>query len=934
MKKGFRIFHSFILNFLTLSVIIAQSEKDPFSYQEGVRLFDLPDATEETDSLAVLLFQEVLRMPSNKVSRETHFDCHEKLGILFLIEGKPKRAIQSLAQAKNFFELGGLPDTLIFNTLVYLGDSYFMLNKGDSSIYFLQQAENILAQKQSTNDKGRLYNSLGVTYYEMGNYVQAITYFSKAKSLVWENTAILPSGDYVRLAVESFQSNEASAYANLRNFQKAINLYLELLLFTSKPDAIYSKLASLYVERSLPDSAAFFLGKIQSESERELLVNRNLEADIYLSQGKYKLAENLLRKLISETSVIQKRNFDNSYQLGVSHKLLAKVYLEEGVYAPALEAIQQAIVRFSEGFTSTDYRVNPSPSSNNWGMLDLFESLLIKASVFLKAANSGYSDDFFTLGFDTYRAAFSMIYNMGNFYDNEEARIFLGERAQAAYRDAIVLSMKRFKSTGDSNYAWQAFNWTEESKSTALELALNEQMTRAESGVSNFQKQEERDLKLKLSKTNRQLLESEDPDVIRNLENDLRDIRLELSRIYSVYQQQSDPEDSTRVKDRLDYTYIDGVTKHSTTALISFFWEGNLLYRFIITDSGIQATQITEADKLSKEMDSLQEFLLSSEGRTRTKLDYVSAEVYRILFSDVESTLRSKSAWIVFPDSKLTHQPIEMLIDSNGKYLVENHVISYQFSAKFLTESAVIDTDLFQQSVGFAPFNKKGFSTGEEAFAVLPYAETELERVYGQKYYYNQATKQRFLGVVENASIIHLATHAKAEKEDPDRAFIAFFPEEEDFRLFYDELYSLDLQKARLVFLSACDTHSGNILNSEGLISLSRAFAYAGCANIVGSIWKAEDKVVAYLSHKFYVYLEDGFSMAKSLQLAKVDLLKDPTMAQYNHPYFWSSLVFIGGISPEINPMPIGIWVLIFLISLSILISIWLYLHKLRSKRV
>lgn len=419
MKASSNILLILMLDLVILSPLFSQSERVVNLYQEGLRLFKLPEATEVTDSLAIRIFQEVLRTHSSKVTREIQFDSQEKLGILFLIEGKPERAISSFLDAKRLFELGGFSDTLAFSPLLYLGDSYFMLNRGDSSIYFLKQAENILEQKQSMEDKGRLFNSLGVTYYEMGNYVQAITYFSKAKSLVWEDTSLPPPVGNALFAVESFQSNEASAYANLRDFKKAIALYLDLLEFTSKPAAIYSKLATLYVERSLPDSASFFLKRIQSNAERELLVNRNLEAEIYFAQGKYSRAETLLRILISEKGATSKEKFDNAYQLGITYKLLAKVYLQKGAYAPALEAIQQSIVRFSKGFSSLDYRVNPDPSSYNWGMLALFESLLIKADVFLKAANSGYSDDFFKLGFDTFRAAFSMVYYMGNFYDNE-----------------------------------------------------------------------------------------------------------------------------------------------------------------------------------------------------------------------------------------------------------------------------------------------------------------------------------------------------------------------------------------------------------------------------------------------------------------------------------------------------------------------------------
>lgn len=94
-----------------------------------------------------------------------------------------------------------------------------------------------------------------------------------------------------------------------------------------------------------------------------------------------------------------------------------------------------------------------------------------------------------------------------------------------AYSNAIVTSMKRYSATGEESFAWQAFNWAEESKSSALELALNGHLLRSESGVSHIQRQEERDLKMKLSNTNRQIMETEDPVVIRNLENELIDIR-------------------------------------------------------------------------------------------------------------------------------------------------------------------------------------------------------------------------------------------------------------------------------------------------------------------------------------------------------------------------------------------------------------------------
>ena len=68
-----------------------------------------------------------------------------------------------------------------------MGESFFLLNQADSSIHYLNQAEKKLDAKKDKQETGRLYNSLGVIYYESGNYAQATNYFSKARSIVTEN---------------------------------------------------------------------------------------------------------------------------------------------------------------------------------------------------------------------------------------------------------------------------------------------------------------------------------------------------------------------------------------------------------------------------------------------------------------------------------------------------------------------------------------------------------------------------------------------------------------------------------------------------------------------------------------------------------------------------------------------------------------------------
>ncbi len=105
----------------------------------------------------------------------------------------------------------------------------------------------------------------------------------------------------------------------------------------------------------------------------------------------------------------------------------------------------------------------------------------------------------------------------------------------------------------------------------------------------------------------------------------------------------------------------------------------------------------------------------------------------------------------------------------------------------------------------------------------------------------------------------------------------------------------MNLDSTQLIILSACETGDGRLVKGEGLMSLSRAFAYAGCPNIITSLWKAEDKTTAFLTQRLHHYLEKGLTKDKALQKAKLDLLKDPgTDPRFKTPNYWAHLLFIG----------------------------------------
>ena len=89
----------------------------------------------------------------------------------------------------------------------------------------------------------------------------------------------------------------------------------------------------------------------------------------------------------------------------------------------------------------------------------------------------------------------------------------------------------------------------------------------------------------------------------------------------------------------------------------------------------------------------------------------------------------------------------------------------------------------------------------------------------------------------------------------------------------------------------------GPLASSQGLLSLGRAFSYAGCQSLVTAGWELNDDATAKILKKFYQYLTSGQPKDIALQNAKIDYLKGADNIT-NHPYFWAGLSIIGNESP------------------------------------
>jgi len=106
-----------------------------------------------------------------------------------------------------------------------------------------------------------------------------------------------------------------------------------------------------------------------------------------------------------------------------------------------------------------------------------------------------------------------------------------------------------------------------------------------------------------------------------------------------------------------------------------------------------------------------------------------------------------------------------------------------------------------------------------------------------------------------------------------------------------NDIYNIRIRR-QLVVLSACRTAAGPQVKGEGVLSLTRAFLYAGARGVVASSWKVEDRASAELMQRFYDnLLVRGGTPAAALRAAQLSMMKDPRWSAVDN---WAAFVYVG----------------------------------------
>lgn len=291
-------------------------------------------------------------------------------------------------------------------------------------------------------------------------------------------------------------------------------------------------------------------------------------------------------------------------------------------------------------------------------------------------------------------------------------------------------------------------------------------------------------------------------------------------------------------------------------------------------------------------------------------------ELYRLLVQPIEHHLDQSKFLLIVPDKILNFLPFAALTSpSTSHYLIEDYALGAAASGTlFVNLSAAAERkggprEEALLSVGNPSFDHELFSRLRD----LPASFAEARAVAGL-YHKNklllreQATESATRAELEKVQVAHFAMHFVLNEQSETLSGFPLAPESSqrdretsnraradryDGFLQSYEISSLNLNRLRLVVLSACQTGIEREYRGEGAVGAARPFFVAGVPTVVASLWPVDSDASAELMVRFHEHRRDGLRVTQALQQAQLELIRgDP---RYRHPYYWAPFIAIGG---------------------------------------
>lgn len=922
--------HKLLLCFAFLSLTIDAFAQNSLAsieqlYQEAETLFYLDNQTNETNTKAFDTYHKYIETCEQEgISNFTIADAYLKSGVIKLIFQQYKEALDFYhLSLKTRNKLQPNEDSIYFKNYVYLGDLHYLLENFDSAEYYYDKAQIIASHWQDNIDEiERLYNSLGMMYLTLGNYKQAHNFFQKALLIAERKFP-----DDLEPIVY-FKSNLALASSKANNYQEAIEEYNELLQYNFASYTLYNNLGWNLKQTGNFDSAIFYLKKaVKNPSLRVKAATLNNLGNTYLELNSVDSALLYFQEVFTTGhSELPSKNTD----LAKAHMGIAHAREKQSKWQEALDHYQRAIIALTYDFEDTNVYHNPRQYNKVISLLHLFEVLQGKGHAFYQYYQQDQDTIRLLNSLACYEDAIHLAKHIQKSYDTDDAKLFFVEHIYPVFEEALATAYTLYELTKNDQYVNLALAIAESSKASVLSETLKDLEIKMAGVVNDSLINEEKRLKQKITSLRIKLMQSNDSIQSQAYHESLTDLEIALARLIKTLQKNEKYYQLKYQNDSLDLAAIQKQAVGHDALALEYVTGQKAIYIFLITENKVELKRVPLNPTFNEVLLQVQDHLYRYQAGQPYKMQRSTVLLHNFLIKPYEKEIQATNRLIIIPDGKLSYIPFEILSRENApdRYLIQDYTFNYAYSATLLLDAIQHrNAKLSNTVLAMAPFaGKAQDNVRSNGFNWLAASREEVEKIGGSIYLEDKATKRLFLKVASSYGILHLATHASVNSENPLQSYIAFYPEQNEsdagYRLYTHELYNLELDSVKLVVLSACEAGNGQLVRGEGIMSLARAFAYAGCPNIVTTLWKAADKSAAEITTGMHHYLKAGYTKDEALRLAKLDYLNSDIHPILKAPYYWANFIFIGDPAPIYSSYTF-VWYII-IGGIILIIAIWL----------
>ncbi len=742
--------------------------------------------------------------------------------------------------------------------------------------------EKFLAIAKSSGDNGlaaEAYSDLSILYETMGRHTDAIASCRQGLRLPDVNHVSkgLLCGNYAKASLAAGKLNDAEQYA-LRaedHFGKALTEY-QFDYARHYQAIIWSLLGNIYHQMKRPREADQAFGTA-FQTFTEFYGQRN--------------SRDIGKLLISRGLIFMESDPDQ-----------------------ALAYFQQALQSVLEDFHPRSFRDNP-PVAAFYAENTLMEALSGKAEALRVRFNQcGEREDLRT-ALACHELIFEAEKHLRQSYQYESSKLNNLEESYERCEHAIAIAIQLWQLTGDASYKRQAFTFAERSRGILLMEAFRKADAENVAGIPKEAQAEESQLQANVALAEERLFQGSLQGVSESELQRLKTTLWNARQTYATWMQQIEAAYPQYYNLKYNFTSVapEAVQQRldKDAALLEYFVGTQQIFLFVLTRDHFEVITIEKNFPLEDWVIAMRNSIIthqeSGAGQSQSCENYTAhaRQLYEKLVAPAGQNRPLPQQLTIIPAGVLAYLPFDALLTKQPSvpcrfndypYLLLQHSIGYGYSATL--QAALEDMPAGKRNFGgFAPA-----FTGAGGLAALEYNIPTVEalgkQTKGAIFTGDLASVDLFKKAASDFGILHLATHAQANTTAGNFSFVVLSDGRGGYdSLFVKDLYLLDLKAASMVVLSACETADGALYKGEGVVSLARAFLYAGARSVLTTFWSINDVANKRLMTTFFEQLKTGASKTEALRQAKLIQIRESD-SHDAHPVYWAAFTAIGNDAP------------------------------------